>query len=197
MMRSATLTRVVLVRPGATEFDEQGRMKGSLDMPLSAHGIEQAAELAKDLSDVHFKTVYASPCESARQTAGKLADEQRRVGNETKVKVVEAFRNLDHGLWHGKLIEEVRRNLPKAYRQGAEHPEDFCPPGGEPVAQAKTRVSKALRKCLKKGRDDVVAIVVPEPLASVIECLLKGEDLSSVWKNETDSASWAMIETEL
>ena len=177
MMRSATLTRVLLVRPGATDFDDQGRMKGSLDMPLSSHGASQAASLAQELSGVRFKTIYAAPC-------------------DVKVKVIDAFRNLDHGLWHGKLIDEVRRNHPKVYRQGAEHPEDFCPPGGEPVSDAKNRVSKAIRKCLKKGRDEPIAIVIPEPLATIVQCLLSGQELTSVLKSETDSASWSMIETE-
>ena len=197
MIRSATLTRVLLVRPGATDFDDQGRMKGCLDMPLSARGAEQAASLAKELASVRFKTIYCSPCESARETAKRLADEQRAAGHDVKVKVIDAFRNLDHGLWHGKLIDEVRRNHPKVYRQGAEQPEDFCPPGGERVAEAKARVSKNLRKCLKKGRDEMIALVIPEPLASVVQCLLSGDELTSVWKSETDSASWAMVETDI
>ena len=197
MIRSATLTRVLLIRPGATEFDEQGRMKGCLDMPLSSRGTEQVATLARELSSVRVKTIYSSPCESARETAKRLADEQRASGHEVKVKVIETFRNLDHGLWHGKLIDEVRRNHPKVYRQGAEHPEEFCPPGGEPVFEAKLRVTKAIRKCVKKGRDDVIAMVIPEPMATVVHCLLSGDDLTSVWKNETDSASWSMIEAEL
>ena len=36
--RTKQLGNVLLVRPGATEFDEQGRMKGSLDMPMSEKG---------------------------------------------------------------------------------------------------------------------------------------------------------------
>jgi broad specificity phosphatase PhoE len=197
MMRSATLSRVLLVRPGATDFDEQGRMKGCLDMPLSQHGVQQAKAMAKELADVRVKTIYCSPCESARETARRLADQQRAMGYDTKVKVIEAFRNLDHGLWHGKLIDEVRRNHPRVYRQGADRPEDFCPPGGEPVAEAKQRVAKALRKCLKKGRDEMIAMIIPEPMATVVQCLLSGEGLTSVWKNETDAAGWKVIETEL
>lgn len=197
MIRTATLTRVLVLRPGATEFDEQRRMKGSLDMPLSEHGIEQVESLSKELATVRVKTIFAAPCESAQQTAQCLADKQRAEGNEVKIKVIEAFRNLDHGLWHGKLIDEVKRNHPKVYRQGADHPEEFCPPGGEPVIEARLRVTKALKKCLKKGRDDVIAMVIPDPMASIVESLLRDSELSSVWKCETDSADWSMIETEM
>ena len=197
MMRSATLTNVLLVRPGATDFDAQGRMKGCLDMPLSEAGVAQANALAEELNQLRVRTVFSAPCESARETARRIADRQRAAGYDAKVKVIEGFRNLDHGLWHGKLVDEVKRNHPRVYRMGSDHPEEFCPPEGEPVSAAKTRAIKALKKCLKKGRDDLVALVIPEPLASIVESLLRDTELNSLWKHETDTACWSMIETEL
>jgi len=197
MIRSATLTQVLLVRPGATDFDDQGRMKGSLDMPLSERGAAQAESLAREVSEMPVKAIFSSPCESARDTAKRLAERQRLAGRDIKVKVIDSLRNIDHGLWHGKLIDEVRRNQPRFYRQGEDYPESFCPPGGEPVGDAKARVSKALRKCLRRGREGVVALVIPDPMATVVESILRGGELKSVWKSETDAAGWALIETDL
>ena len=59
------------------------------------------------------------------------------------------------------------------------------------------RVTKALRKCVKKGREDIIIMVIPDPLATVVHSLLSGDDLTSVWKSETDSADWAVVETEV
>ena len=196
-MRAATLTRILLIRPGATDFDEQGRMKGSLDMPLSQLGVEQAQTVAKELVEFPVKTIFSSSCESAKETSDRLSEQHQAAGREVKIKVIDAFRNVDHGLWHGKLIDEVRRNHPKVYRQGAENPEEFCPPGGEPFAEAKARVLKALKKCVKKGRDDMIALVIPDPMATVVQSLLRDEDLTNVWNSETDSASWSLIDTDL
>lgn len=197
MLRTATLARVLLVRPGATDFDDQGRMKGSLDMPLSDRGVKQAESLAQELAATRVRTIFSAPCESAQQTSQHLAQKQKAAGHETKVKVIEPFQNLDHGLWHGKLIDEVKRNHPRVYRQGEDHPEEFCPPGGEPVAEAKERVQKALRKCIRKASGDTIALVIPEPMATVVESVLSGKDLTSVWKNETDAATWTLIESDL
>ncbi len=197
MMRSATLTNVLLVRPGATDFDNQGRMKGCLDMPLSDAGDAQVDALAKDLAAHRVRTVFCAPCESARETARRIADQQRAAGGDARVKVIDGLRNLDHGLWHGKLVDEVKRNHPRVYRMGSDHPEDSCPPEGESVSAAKARVVKTVKKCLKKGRDDLIALVIPEPLASIVESLLCDTELGSLWKNETDSARWSIIETEL
>jgi broad specificity phosphatase PhoE len=104
IVKAAPVSRVLLIRPGATDFDDQGRIKGSLDMPMSERGREQVTSLTEQLAEFQVKTIYAAPCESARETAHRLA--QNRA---VPVKVVEAFRNVDHGLWHGKLIDEVRR----------------------------------------------------------------------------------------
>lgn len=192
MSRTATMTRVMVIRPGATEFDDQERMKGSLDMPLSEHGEQQVATLASALAEIQFKTIYCCPSESARLTAESLA-----ASRDIRIKVIDAFKNVDHGLWHGKLIEEVRRNHPKFYRQGLDHPEDFCAPGGEVISDAKTRVLKALRKCIRKGRDETVALVISEPMASVVTSVLKGEPVNELWQRETDNASWEIVETEV
>ena len=197
MNRVATLSRVLLIRPGATEFDEQGRMKGCLDMPLSASGVRQVNEIAGELVEFDLRMIYYSPCESAEETARQLADKLGTHFREVKTKSVDAFRNLDHGLWHGKLIDEVKRNHPKVYRLGMEHPEVFCPPGGEPLGDARIRVGKAIGKYIKKAKEHVIAMVIPEPLASVAENIMSGEEIKSVWNHETDSARWTLIETEM
>ena len=189
MTKTSTLTRVLVIRPGATEFDDQGRIKGSLDMPLSENGRHQVASLAADLKNVRIKVIYSSPCESARETAEALAEDR-----DARIKVIDAFRNVDHGLWHGKLIDEVKRNHPKVYRSGQETPEEFCSPQGEPISKARERVTKSLRKCIRK-HSGVIAIVVPDPLASILESLISGEEMSDLWKAETDEGQWRLIES--
>ena len=45
---------IVLVRPGCTDFDEQRRIKGSLDIPLSATGSDEVNELVVQLAECPF-----------------------------------------------------------------------------------------------------------------------------------------------
>ena len=192
LLRAQSLSQVLLIRPGATEFDDQGRIKGSLDMPLSEEGQRQVETMARELEGVQVKTIYTSPCESARQTAAYFSKPRG-----AKIRVVDCLVNVDHGLWHGKLIEEVKRNHPKVYRQGIDAPGQVCPPGGESMADAQARVAKFLRKTVRKHGDGVIAIIAPDPLALFIHGLLSGEGpQSDLWRSETDGADWQLVEAD-
>jgi len=188
------MSRVVLVRPGATDFDDQGRMKGCLNMPLSECGREQVERIAAELADLEIDEIVTAPCESAIETATRLAKGRSVLGRSVKVRIVECFRNVDHGLWHGKLIEEVRRTQPKVYKQGQESPLNLCPPGGETIQQAKDRVVKAIKKVTKRSSGGTIALVIPDPLASIVHSILDGDDIRDLWKSETDAAQWELIE---
>ena len=157
------MLRIVLIRPGSTDFDEQRRIKGTLDIPLNQNGADQVSRTAAELADAEVQVVYSAPCQSAMQTANAVAD---NLG--VKVKRLELLRNLDHGLWHGKLIDEVKQKQPKVYRLWQDTPESICPPEGETLTSAKLRIQKTLKRLQKKHRHGVVAVVAPEPLASIM-----------------------------
>lgn len=197
ILKSPRISRVLLIRPGATDFDDQGRIKGSLDMPMSQRGRDQVTSLTEQLAEFDVKTIFVAPCESAMETAQRLARRRQDEFQPVRIKVVDAFRNVDHGLWHGKLIDELRRNHPRLYRQGQASPADICPPNGESIRDAGARVIKAVRKVLRKSGDEVVAIVIPDPMAAVVQSLLSGVELSDLWNAETDSARWELIESQI
>ena len=179
------MLRIVLARPGCTDFDQQGRMKGTLDIPLSTDGSKQVAQTAEELAGLSIDVIYSSPCRSAQQSAQAIAAPRKM-----KWKVVDELQNVNHGLWHGKRIDEVKQNQPRVYREGQENPENICPPQGEPMAMASTRVRQSLKKLLKKHRNGVVCLVVPEPLASLVACELQHSDLADLWSCECDNGEW-------
>ncbi|WP_164104353.1 histidine phosphatase family protein [Candidatus Laterigemmans baculatus] len=185
------MSRFLLIEPGSTEFDDQRRMKGSLDMPLSRIGRSQVLAAVRELAELQIDRIFTAPCQSARETAETLAE---RCGG--RVKVVDALRNVDHGLWQGKQIDELRIKQPRIYRTGQDHPDQICPPGGETVDQARARVEKLLCKLKRKHRSGTIAIVAPDPLASIVRSLLRGDSMQDLWKSETDEALWELIETE-
>ncbi|AMV31936.1 Phosphoserine phosphatase 1 [Pirellula sp. SH-Sr6A] len=185
------MCNVVVVRPGATVFDEQERIKGSLDIPLSSHGLEQIQRVATELERLPIAHVYCGPCESAQETAKEIADHSK-----AKWKVCDCFANLDHGLWEGKRIDEVKRQQPKLFRQVQDNPRAFCPPGGETIDEAEARVSKLLSKLCKKHANETIAVVVSEPLATLVANKLMETDIDDMWESECDNGSWELIDAD-
>ncbi len=185
------MIRVILIRPGTTDYDEQRRIKGTLDIPLNEFGNDQIVRASNELADQSIEVVYSSPCQSAEETATVLS-----AALGIKTKTVEKFRNLDHGLWEGKLIEEVKATQRKVYRKWQEEPDSVCPPGGETVQAARQRVQTALEKILKKHKSGAIAVVVPSPLASIVRCQLAQGELGDLWQAENDCGTWVSIDVQ-
>lgn len=185
------MLEVLLIRPGSTTFDEEGRIKGDMDIPLSPTGLAQATELAKSLRHLKLDCLYVAPCENAQQSAKLISDH-----NFCKLKVLDALRNLDHGLWQGKRVSEVKKLQPKVYRQFQDHPADVCPPEGETVLEAVDRVKGCLTKVRKRHSDGRVGILVPQPMAAIVRQVLLGGSLGDLWKCELDFASYETIRLE-
>jgi broad specificity phosphatase PhoE len=171
------MVQIVLIRPGSTDYDVQGRITGNLDIPLNNQGREQAASAAEFLRGRSPTALYCSASQSAVEMAELIGSALK-----LKPKTLERLENLDHGLWQGMLIEEVKRKQPKVYKQWQEHPENVCPPEGEMLGQVTERVDAVLDKLLRKHRFGTIGLVAAEPLASVIRCWILGGEIGDLWK---------------
>lgn len=159
---------VAIIRPGKTEFDEQDRIQGSLDLPLSEQGEAQIGAIVDQLRGLDIEQIYTSPTDPAISTA-------RRVGDAlgVPVKEVEGLKNVDHGLWQGLCVDEIKRKQPKVFKQWHDAPGSICPPEGETCEDAFERACKGLKKPLK--RKGAFAVVSVEPMASLIESVVRGD----------------------
>ncbi len=186
-----TMVQIVLIRPAATDYDEQGRIVGTLDIPLSEQGSRDVERIIEEVRPLGIMGVYCGPCQSASETAQAIAD-----ALDVKLKKMDGLRNIDHGLWQGMLIEDVKRKQPKVYRQWQEQPNIICPPEGEMLSEARQRVQAALTKVLKKYKEGTVAFVVPEPLAGVVQGELLHREVGDFWKTSSACGKWEIITGE-
>jgi probable phosphoglycerate mutase len=184
------MMQILLIRPGTTEYDQQGRVQGTLDIPLCEDGRQEVEKMVEELRGRPIAAIYASPCQSAVQTAEALG-----AALEMKVKTIDKLQNLDQGLWQGMLVAEVKTKQPKVYRQWQEQPETVCPPQGETLVAARHRVQSALAKVVKKHKaEGLLAIVAPEPLASVVRNVLGSNDWGDLWHCATASTRWQLFD---
>ncbi|PQO35679.1 histidine phosphatase family protein [Blastopirellula marina] len=187
------MLRIVLVRPGQTEYDFQGRIRSRLAVPLTEEGTRQASEMVQQLQALSVEAIYCGPCQACLQTAEAFA---RALGK--RFKQMDCLANLNAGLWQGKLITEVKQNQPTVYRLWQENPEAVCPPQGETLGEVRLRVQNALDKIWKKHQkgDGNVIVVAPEPLASIIRSEILQTDFGDLWQAERRCGWWELIQYE-
>jgi broad specificity phosphatase PhoE len=168
---------ILLVAAGETEFDSQGRIQGTLDVPLSDAGRAQVLAAARQLLDqpAAIDALYTGPCRSAQETSDILGERLA-----LKPKTLDKLHNLNQGLWQGLLFDEVKSKQPKVYRQWHDHPDAVCPPEGETLATARDRLKKALARLTKKHKTGTIGLVLAQPLASVMRSFLRQEETPEI-----------------
>jgi len=194
-MADSQYIRVLLVRTGATAWEESGRLIGRSDLPLSERGRAQIEAEAADLNGTSFVNVFCSPDEASVQTAKVLAD---RAGGKTKK--IEALSGQDLGLWEGMRLAELEDKCPRAYRQWREDPHGVNVPNGESLGDVEERVVRGLRRLLEKIKPNgrAVAIVVRPEVHGLVRCWLDGIPTGRAWTVAQDGPGmvWRTIERE-
>lgn len=123
--------RLWLVRHGATDWSEEGRLCGWSDVPLSVGGRSQAGPLRPWLAGRTFDGVWASDLirasEFARLVAGPTETDPR-------------LREIDFGDLEGRRWVDCDRST----REALVGFDGFVAPGGESVARLEERVGSFL-----------------------------------------------------
>ena len=126
MVDRSKVTRVFLVRHGATILSAEDRFAGETDVLLSDEGRRQTLALANRLRRESISAIYASPMKRTRETAEVLA-----APHGIPVVIRDGLREISHGRWEGKSRSEVEEQFPDEYLCWQEDPFSFAPAGGE------------------------------------------------------------------
>lgn len=121
------MTRLWLVRHGATAWTEEGRFCGWSDVPLSDLGRQQVARLRPALEELEFDSTSTSDLRRAFESA------EIAVGGATPDS---RLRELDFGDLEGRTWGECS----PAQQEALSGFQGFVAPGGESVAELESRV---------------------------------------------------------
>lgn len=180
---------IALIRAGRTDFDQQGRIQGTLDLPLCDLGREEIEQLAGQIAHGTLDAVYAARSLSAWETAVLLAG---RCG--VRAKPLNKLTNANLGLWQGMCLDDVRLKHPKVFRQLQEEPETVCPPQGEMLSAVQRRAADAVRWLRRKHRRGAVALVAPAPLAAVLHGEISGQPVRDLWSMSAGIGAYEWFE---
>jgi broad specificity phosphatase PhoE len=120
------VTRVFMVRHGATVLSAEDRFAGATDVALSEEGRAQTRRLAERLRDEKIVAVFASPLGRTVETAQILA-----APHELEVQIRAGLREISHGRWEQMTRREVDEKFPEEAAQWEKDPYTFAPLGGE------------------------------------------------------------------
>jgi broad specificity phosphatase PhoE len=145
------MTRILLVRHGATEWNLEKRAQGQADIALTDVGKEQAHHLVRVLQDYKVDAVYSSDLSRAVDTARPLAE-----ARDLDVELDPNLREIDQGEWTGLTTDEIRERWPDRWGPARHY---STRPGGESPDQVRKRGLGAMRRIVEKHPDGCVVLV--------------------------------------
>ena len=164
---TASVTRLFLVRHGATTASAEDRFAGSIDTPLSEEGRRQARLLGERLAREDIDAVYASPMTRAMETA-KLACRDPKSTPE--------LREIAHGHWEGLTRAEAEQRYPAEIAAWEEDPFTFAPEGGESGVLVLARALPVIRAIVERHQGKQVLVVSHKATLRLVLCSLLGID---------------------
>jgi len=182
------MAQLILVRHGQTDWDRQDRVQGALDIPLNSEGQKEAQKITEDLSKIKIDKIYSSPVSCSYATACEIA-----APHKLKVKKIQELGELNHGVWQGLLIKDIKKRYRKQFSIWKSAPSSGKPPKGETMRAAYDRSVSAIQKIVDKHKDENICIVSHDIILSLIKCRIKSVDLDKAWDFILEKGWWETV----
>ena len=165
------LTRIYLIRHGATILTAEDRFAGATNVPLSDEGRSQAGQLAQRLRGLPVAAVYASPLDRTMETARILAGP-----HSLEVYPRDGLREISHGHWEQLTRAEVDQRFHAEASAWDEDPFTFAPAGGESGLAVTARALPALIDIVRCHEGESVIVVSHKATIRLLLSSLLGFD---------------------
>ena len=191
--------RLILVRHGATDWNQQRRVQGLSSLGLNETGRGQAEALAQALKGVKVDAIYTSPLRRAQETARAISR-----FHQVEVVTLDGLKELDVGEVDGLTYEEMRIRHSDFFTKWMSDFTSVRLPGGGTVPELRDQCCAAIQDIVKKqqpgsgekcdeGEKVVVAVTHFFPIMCII-CNTLGLGLSYCRRLRLDVASMCTIE---
>lgn len=172
------MTTVYFVRHGESESNLIAQFAGSLDMPLTQRGREQARQTALHMKRMPIKAVYASDLCRAFDTGRAIATELN-----IPIYATSSLREINAGQWEGKSYTDLEREFPDSYGVWRNQIGLAVCPNGESVLELQQRIRECVETIVSAHPNQAVCIATHATPIRVMECLYTDialEDMHSI-----------------
>jgi alpha-ribazole phosphatase len=180
------MTELILLRHGKTPLNEKKVYCGRSNPPLSAEGILETEQTAKQLQAFDPDCVYASDKQRTQQSA-------RIVTPHMPVTTVPALHELDFGDFEGLGADEICREMPNEWQAYLDNPYGFHFPSGESVQGFLTRSSEAVRQIAQQHQGQRILIVTHKGVITAALSYYLHGDLSHTFHYDIRPSGYARL----
>lgn len=140
-----------LMRHGQTRFNEQKRIQGVCDAPLTELGIEQAKKARTYFQDrgISFDYLYSS-------TSERACDTLEIVTGRTDYQRLKGLKEMDFGVFEG----QPEYLNPKLLPNGLGYGDYFLQFGGESAMQVRERMEACIGDVMEKAQEGSNTLIV-------------------------------------
>ena len=165
------ITRLLLVRHGATQLTAEDRFSGAVGVDLSDEGRAQVTSLAERLTPEPIRAVYTSPLSRTVETATLLA-----APHGLPLIHRDGLREISHGRWEGLTRGEVESRFPDEYTAWEADPFTFAPQEGESGLGVLARALPVIREIVSAHPGERVLVVSHKATLRLVLSSLLGFD---------------------
>jgi len=181
--------RLLLIRHGSSTWNDERRIQGQLDPPLSDKGREQAFKLAARFRDTQVDALYSSDLARARETAAAIA---ARIGR--KPEYLPELREVALGDWEGLRRDDIIARYPEEWSRWAEHPSWDIVPGGEGTDPFEGRVAAVLDQLIARHPAGRVLVVTHGGVIQVALLRVVGRSSNGLFPFTIDNTSVTVLQ---
>jgi broad specificity phosphatase PhoE len=163
------MTRLFLVRHGATPRTEEDRFSGAEGVDLSEEGKAQVQALSRRLNNCDLRAVYSSPLGRTMRTAEIITK-----GRNLEIIKRDGLREISHGHWEGLTRKDVEARHPQEYSSWEEDPFTFAPKDGETGVAVLARSLPVLREIVVAHPNESVLVVSHKATIRILLASLLG-----------------------
>ena len=164
------MTRLILIRHGQSEANEQNRFAGQTDVPLTDLGRAQAESAARYLvAHEKIDKIYSSDLRRAHNTALPTSV---LIG----VPIIDAkeLREICAGIWEGRLANEIEVEYAEEFRTWRKDYANARLPGGESVQEVYERVVPYVKRIARENDGLTLLIASHASPVRAVDCNSRG-----------------------
>lgn len=182
------MVRLLLVRHGESVWNEEERIQGQQDVPLSERGRAQAKALGRRLRDEFLVACYSSPLRRAAETAREILS---TLASPPSLTLMPELMERRFGEWEGKCLSDLDKKEFARWLAAHQLP---APPDGESMDELLVRVERGLRRILTEVPEGLVLVVGHGGSLKAMLCVLLRLPPTSFIRLHIDNASLTIVE---